>query len=377
MPNLFDYLSWRGDLSFSQSPFNPVDNIILSQLSYLPFNDIVPGHGHKEGISIALASKLFHEKMQQDENFRSNVMFKNDPALISALGSSRRFDSCHLSGYVNYIDTEKEVQFSAICVFTGDGQCTVIFRGTDFTLVGWKEDFNMSFNDVIPAQIEAVKYLEQIASMTTGPLRLCGHSKGGNLAVYAASHASKNIQKRIGEIYSNDAPGFHVSVIESEGFSAIKNRIRSFVPQSSVVGMFFEQGCGYKVIKSSKIGLMQHELYSWEVSHNDMIQVDEVTLVSRFVSKTLHDWLNTLPVEKRGQFIDAVYDTLSSSEAKSLPELEESWLNSTGRIFKFLSNMDKSKRRLMREAMIELIRSASHNVTAFLKPPEDAAPHRQ
>jgi len=369
MANLFDYLTWRGDLKFTQSPLNPVDNVILCQLSYLPLDGIVPGPGEKEGISVSLAAKIFTEKLQNGTpDFKPQVIFKDDPALLSALGSSNRFGNCQLFGYVNNIDTDREVQFSAVSVYTGDGSCFIVYRGTDTSFVGWKENFNMSFKEVIPAQLEAADYLEKIASMINGPLRLGGHSKGGNLAVYAASNCDKTIQNRITEIYSNDAPGFRKEFIASEGFTAIRDRIRSFIPQSSVVGMLMERGCDYTVIKSSQIGLLQHEIYSWEATHNNMVYVEKVDIGSRFVDKTLKEWIGNLDNEHREQFIGALYSILGASEVKSIPELEKTWFKAAGLMIKSMGNIDESTKNLIRKALAELFNAARRNIDTLLKP---------
>jgi hypothetical protein len=366
MATIFDYLTWRGDLSFSQSVFNPVDNIIFSQLSYLPFEDIVPGPGEKNGINLSLAMKILLDKSIEPQF--SSFMFKEDPVFIKTLASSVRYGNCQLFGYTNLVDTDDEVQFSAICIYIDDDSSLIVFRGTDYSLVGWKEDFNMSFRDVIPAQLEAVGYLEKMARIIKGPFRICGHSKGGNLAIYAAANCQNVIQKRIKEIYSNDAPGFHENVIASEGFKTVKNRINYYVPQSSVIGMLLEHGCDYSVIKSSKIGLLQHELYSWEVTHNDMVYVDKTTSGSRFVDKTLKEWLGSLENEKRERFIEAIYSILTASEAKTLVELETTWVKSIGRIILSLGHIDEKTKKFIRETLLELFRSARHNIDTILKP---------
>jgi hypothetical protein len=297
-------------------------------------------------------------------------MYKGDPELVKNLGLSNRFGNCRLFGYVNLIDNKRELQFSALCADTGDGLCFIVYRGTDFTLVGWKEDFNMSFSEVIPAQNEAVKYLKKMAEKITGPLRIGGHSKGGNLAVYAASQSGTEIQKRITEIYSNDAPGFHESVIGSQGFASIRGRIHSFIPQSSVVGMLLEHGNDYTVIKSSSIGLLQHDLYTWEVTHNNLVNVDQVTPGSRFVDKTVRDWINGLDKAHREKFFDALYDILSASQAKSIPELERSWFTAAGRMIYTLSNIDNPTKSLLRKTIRALLRSAGKNIT-LLKPEKE------
>ena len=365
MANLFDYLKWRGDLEFSKSPLNPTDSVILCQLSYLPLDGIVPGPGEKNGISISLASNMIMEKLKSASDPKPRLMYKDDPQLLNTLASSDRFGKCRLFGYVNHIDTDREVQFSAVCVYTNDGCCFIVFRGTDLSFVGWKEDFNMSFKEVIPAQIEAANYLKMMASMIKGPLRLGGHSKGGNLAIYAAANCRKRIQKRIREIYSNDAPGFHKNVIESEGFTAIRDRIRSYIPQDSVVGMLLEHGYDYTVIKSSQAGLLQHDMYSWEMTHNNMVHVDSVTLGSRFVDKTLRGWIDSLDIEQRKQFFDALFSIINSSEAKSLPELE---FKAVSRIIKSLGSIDEPTRNLINKTLGELFNAARRNIDTLLKP---------
>jgi len=327
MADLFEYLAWRGDLDFSQSPLNSVDSLIFSQLSYLPFDGIVPSPGEKGSISINYAAELFKEKLNMNKysSEKLTLLFKKDPELIEVLASSKRFGSCKLSGYVNLIDDVREIQFSAICISTGEGFSFVAYRGTDLNIVGWKEDFNMSFVDAIPAQIEAVNYLEKMACGLKGRLCIGGHSKGGNLAVYAAAYCKKQIQKRITDIYSYDSPGFRKKVLSSEGFAVIKNRIHSYIPQSSVVGMFFEHGCEQKIVKSVQFGLLQHELYSWEVTYNDLFFVDDVTLGSRFVDKTVKEWIAGQDKDQREQFLNALYSIVEDSEVKSLQEFETSW----------------------------------------------------
>ena len=369
MADLFDYLKWRGDLDFSQSPLNPVDSLIFSQLSYLPFDDIVPYPDKKDSISIGYAADLLNEKLnnQKKSPDKLTLLFKKDPELLNALASSNRFGNCKLSGFVNLVDIDREIQFSALCINISSKSAFIAFRGTDLNIVGWKEDFNMSFVDVIPAQLEAVAYLEKMASKIKGSFFIGGHSKGGNLAVYAAANCHKSIKKRIIDIYSFDAPGFHKKILTSEGFAQIKNKIRSFVPQSSVVGMFFEHGCDYNIVKSVKFGILQHELYSWEVTHNDLVYVDDVSLGSRFVDKTVKEWIAGQNKEQREQFLNALYTILESSEVKSLQELETSWFKAVGRMLKTFGSIDENKKQLIQKTFGDLFDTARRNFDALLK----------
>jgi len=369
MADLFEYLTWRGDLDFSQSPLNPVDSLIFSQLSYLPFDGIVPSPDEKSGVSIGYVADLFNEKLMMNKNISKKlpILFKKDPELLSALASSNRFGNCKLSGYVNLVDNDREIQFSALCINTGGGFTFIAYRGTDLNLVGWKEDFNMSFVDAIPAQLEAVVYLEKMASRFKGQLFTGGHSKGGNLAVFAAANCRKAIQKRITDIYSYDAPGFQKTFLTSDGFAMIKNKIHSFIPQSSVVGMFFEQGCEQKIVKSVKSGLLQHELYSWEVTYNNLVYVDDISLGSRFVDKTVKEWIAGQNKEQREQFLNALYSILESSDVKSLQEFETSWLKAAGRMLKTFGSIDENKKQLIQKTFGDLFNAARRNLDTLLK----------
>jgi len=366
MANMFDYLSWRGDLSFLDSPFNPIDNIILSQLSYFTMDEIIPELKDKTGISIDLAVRIFDEKSKQP-GFNFTSQFKEDPHLIRALGSSRRFGNCQLFGYENLIDTDRQLQFSAMCIYTGDGYCFIAFRGTDSSIVGWKEDFNMSFKEVIPSQIEAVKYIERMSPKIKGHLRVGGHSKGGNLAIYASSQCSKKIQKRIKKIYCNDAPGFHKKFLLSEGYAAVKNKIQSYVPQFSVIGMVLEHGYDSTIIKSSESGLMQHSLYSWEVMCNDLVRAEKTTAGSRFVNKTIREWLDKQDIAHREQFTETLYNILSAADVKSIYELEKTWFTSAGKMLKSLTHIDDETRKFVFKTIVELFRSAGRNIETFMK----------
>jgi hypothetical protein len=368
MGNLFDYLTWRGDLSFSQSPFNPVDNIIFCQLSYFPFGGIVPDFEAANGISIRSAAEIIKKKLSgKNSALKKAVLFKDDPALISALASTRRFGDCVLKGYVNHVDRELEKQFCALTIEPDTDKSTIAYCGTGASFVGWKEDFRMTFRDTVPAQIEAVEYLENASKTIKGDFRLCGHSKGGNLAVYAAAFCDKKIRRRITDIYSNDAPGFHKPVITSEGFKAVQQIIHSYIPQSSIVGMLFEHGTGSTVIKSSQSGLMQHDLYSWEITHNDMIHVDKITKESLFIDKTLRDWTASLDQAQHDQFIDGLFDILNASKAESFTEMTDDWFNTTIRILQSLGNLDESTKKVIDRTLKALFRTARNNI-ALLKP---------
>jgi hypothetical protein len=372
MADIFDYLNWRGDLSFHQSPFNPVDNIILTHVSYLPLDNIVPGIEENKTITIAEAAKKFGKNiLKNPDTFESFLVSKQDPDFLDALSVSARFRDMGLSGFVNQIDPDQEKQFAALTILTGDGSSFVTYRGTDNSLVGWKEDLNMTFTAEVPAQREAVPYLEEMAKKFSGPLRVGGHSKGGNLAVYAASLCSHRVRKRITEIYCNDAPGFSPKVISSEGYLAIRDKIISFVPETSVVGMLFEHEDNYTVVKSTQIGLLQHDIYSWEVSYNDVVRLDKVNKQSRFIDKTIKEWIASLDKEQRQGFSEALYTILNSTEASSIPELTADWFKSATHMIQSLTNINETSRDMVFKTMGALFQAAKNNINVLLPPKKE------
>jgi hypothetical protein len=369
MADLFEYLAWRGDLGFSQFPLNPVDSLIFSQLSYMSFDGIVPAPDEKGGISIRDAASLFGEKMNINKEL--TVLFEKDPELLGALAFSNRFGNCRLSGYVNIVDDDRGIQFSAVCISADKKVSFVVYRGTDRNIVGWKEDFNMSFDEAVPAQLEAVAYLEKMASGLKGNLYIIGHSKGGNLAVYAAACCRKKIQKRITNIYSFDSPGFQNKVLTSKGFFMIKEKIQSFIPQASVVGMFFEHGCDQKIVKSVSSGLLQHELYTWEVTHNDLVYVEDITPGSRFVDKTVKEWIAGLNKEQREQFLNTLYSILDDSEVRSLQDFEVSWFKAASRLLKTFGGIEEDKKHLIQKTFGDLFNIARRNFETLINHKKD------
>ena len=366
MTNMFDYISWRGDLTFEKSHFNPVDNIIFSQLVYLPLDGIVPNPNEQNGITIADAAVRIDEMQHDDPSFLNELMVIQAAALINAMGKAQRYKNCRLYGYVNQTDPFREKQFSAVSVVIGRRifrkSLLIVYRGTDMSLVGWKEDFNMSLSEPVPSQKEAVSYLEKMAKKFKGPLRLAGHSKGGNLAIYAAACCRKQTRRRIAAIFSNDAPGFHQQVINSRGYQAIRDRIQAFVPQYSLIGMLFEHGETPAIVKSTENGFMQHDLCSWEVIHNDIVRAEGLSRESILVDNILRDWINGMETEQRRQFIEALYTILSATQARSLTDLTSDWLQSVVSIIDSLNHIDETAKNLIGKAIGDLFWAVIKNI---------------
>lgn len=354
MSGTFDYLSWRGDLPISAAvPFCEVDSLILCEAAYLPFNC-------GDGVTLGeAAANLLSGAVCDAAKERFRTMAPNYEKLTKVLLSSKRFQNMHLYRYRSEFNEIEQKQFSAVTFETGDGAFYIAYRGTDNTIIGWKEDFNMSFCTPVPAQMAAVQYLKETAAALMGPLRVGGHSKGGNLAVYAASFCGADIQRRLTLIHNHDGPGFSAGVLEHSGHSAVKDRIRTFVPQSSIVGMLLEHEEEYTIVKSDGVGLLQHDPFSWQTAGDAFITVEERTMSSKFADFAIKEWLSTMDDDQRRRFADGLYEILSATGARTLRDLtQENFLKSTGRILKALGGVDDDTKKLLLKTSGALVKCA-------------------
>ena len=343
MANIIDYVLWRGDIPFSQVPLGEVDALVLSYLSYMPYEGMVSEAFSTSGAFLSDAAEYFLE-----HGLSSSCMIdsaKDDCRLLEAVRDSERFGTLRLTGYVNHYDEETQGQFSAITFLPPAGPAFVAFRGTDSTVVGWKEDFNMSFAGEVPAQGAALDYIVRASSVLSMPAVLGGHSKGGNLAVYAAVFAPKAVQERIVCVYNFDGPGFNEQVIASNAFHQIDMRIHTFVPQSSLIGILLWHTEPFIVVKSDAGGLFQHNPYSWQLMGGRFIILPERTRESRLAEDTIKGWLSTLDGDERKRVIDGVYSVLSASDGRNVADLFEG--RNVRAILRAVSTMDEETKEII------------------------------
>lgn len=363
MANLFDYLDWRGDLPFSAAPLNPVDGILLARLSYLPFELFSRPLGREAAPLWEVAAEL-----SARADFSSRVLRRSDARLLTAMGQSVRFREMTVFHYEQQFDPETQTQFSAVSIGLGDGRTYLSFRGTDNTLVGWKEDFNMAFTCPVPAQRSALAYLEAVAGEVSGPLLLGGHSKGGNLAVYAAAFCPPALEERILAAYNFDGPGFDESVLQTEGYRRVCHKVSTFVPQSSIVGMLLGHEEKYTIVHSTQTnGILQHSVYTWEVLRDRFSQLETVTSSSRFIDFTLKEWISRMDSHQREAFIDTMYAILTQNNAKTLGELSESPFSTARLVLTSVRHLDEPTRKAVTGAMVALIRSTKSGLLQILQ----------
>ena len=320
MANMMDYIDWRGDIEFSQVPLNEVDNLILSAISYVDFENIVSPSFNKP-ILLNTAVKTYLCRHRGEKAYLGAIVPPQIIALMAKASRSRRFGRIRVCGYINHVSSEYQMQFSAMTYLLDEKHLFVAYRGTDDSIVGWKENFNMSFMHPVPAQLEAVSYLHGVAEERREDIYIGGHSKGGNLAVYALSKCSPEISHRIINAFNNDGPGFSSEFMKSLEHESTKEKIVTIVPQSSIVGMLLEHEERYEVIKSSENGVWQHDCLSWEVLGGSFIHLDTITEESKLIDRTVKQWLSEMSPEERETFVENLFDSLSSTNAKTLTDL--------------------------------------------------------
>lgn len=350
MANIIDYVQWRGDIPLAQVPFGAVDALVLSYLSYMPFEGLVSEPFGTEG---ALLSDVAAHMLEQGLTGACAIdNGKSDCRLLEAMRDSERFGTMRLTGYVSRFDRETQEQFSAITFLPPQEMAFVAFRGTDSSVVGWKEDFNMSFSTEVPAQGAALDYVMRASAALPGPAILCGHSKGGNLAAYAGVFAPENVQERIRCVYNFDGPGFNEALLETPQFRKMDMRIHTFVPQSSMIGVLMWHAEPFIVVKSDSVGVFQHNPYSWQVMGGRFITLPERTRESRLAEETIKSWLENLPPEERKRFIDGVYSVLSVSDGRNVADLFEA--KNIRAILRAVSSMDEETKNAIADAFKRL-----------------------
>ena len=352
MANMIDYLAWRGEFSFEITPFNPVDALLLATLSYLGFRGISDGQGR------TLAELRRDGALLEEES----SSFPERKRMFEAMADSVRFADSRIHHYIALTDKEREMQFSVMCVDLPDGTTNVAYRGTDNTIVGWREDFNMAYQTLVPAQEAAVYYLSQAAQLSDRPLRLMGHSKGGNLAVYAAAGATPAVRERIASVWAFDAPGMNVEMSRAEGYLQVKDRIRAYVPQTSIIGLLMEFFRPYTVVRSTALGINQHDPMTWQVYGPKFEELENVDHKAEVMRETLHEWLENSTPEQRGAFVDVLFQYVESTKATRFSDLTNEKLRSLMLMLGNRKEVDPEARRLFNRLMAQAVTLGVGNV---------------
>ena len=337
------------------SPFNEIDNIILAMSTFVDFTGIVPADPSGEPVGFPEAMKQFNRATEGKKDYIGAIIPTSMLDVARRAAECPRFADMQVVGFVNEVDESAQMQFSALTFLLSDGSAYIAFRGTDDTIVGWKEDVMLGFKTPIPAHNRAVEYMERIASAWGGGLRLGGHSKGGNVAMWAAAFSPARVRDRVIRVYNNDGPGFLPAVIESEEYRDVADRIITFIPQSSVVGMMLEQSPHYQIIKSTQTGIMQHDPMSWEVMGSRFVYLDKRSRFGQQSDENLKKLVYSMSDEERARFADTIFGIIDSTGARTLTDLSHAKLKNFNVIMKSLRELDKPSRDTMFRALVTLL----------------------
>lgn len=363
---------------FGELPFNAVDSLILSELAYIHMPNAVPRFGTTKTVaSVPLTAALRAEDYPTMFTTGSDSVNEYRLGLLRAVCESPRYRGIRVGEYSEQLDTGDQTQFAAMtfdltdCAGVADALLYVAFRGTDGSLVGWKEDFNMAVRCPIPAQRSAAEYLRSIADRSAGvpgavPARLMvgGHSKGGNMAIYASMRmVDAERDARIERIFSHDGPGFDPTVTASPVYRAVFDRIDKTVPEASVIGMLLDDGgLARTIVKADAIGIMQHMGGSWQVEDGRFVTAPELTAAAQFADRTISTWLAGVDQRQREIAIDQVYDVVASAGYANFADLAANWTDALPKILMAATGTDRKTRELITSVLKGLPSSAMRSL---------------
>ena len=362
MANIVDYLKWRGDVPFEISPFNEVDALVLCELVYSPFEGLVPGPGLKEKISIEDLCDRFFLKFSDEELLKRVALTKLAPFLMREMAHSKRFGGMKIAGFMNEVDAENQSQFSVCTFYVPDGTIFVAFKGTDDSLVGWKEDFNMCFSPGTGGQLKAVKYLNHNLARTMKPIRIGGHSKGGNFAVYGSAFSNTHIKDSIIDIYNFDGPGFIPELLKTPEYKHIVKRIHKFIPEVSIIGLLMYTKSKTKVVASTAKGINQHDPMSWQVLKDKFEYKDKVAASSEVIDEIITKWSMQFDYDTRAAFVDVFFASLQSSGATKMSEITSSKVSSVASLTKEIQSLDPENQALVIDVFVKLLASSGDSL---------------
>ena len=361
MANMLDYLVWRGDIPLSVAPWDGIDGLICATISYLDF------HGGQDSKGWTL-EELNRIDALQEGNSNS---FEGRKAVFQKMADSARFSGTRMHHAISLTDPEIGMQFSAMCLDMPDGTTCVAFRGTDNTIIGWREDFDMAYKTRVPAQEAATLYLTRAAELSDRPLRIVGHSKGGNLAVYASACVSPKAQKRIESIWSYDGPGMNREMSQSEGYERIREKISSYIPQTSIIGLLMDYFEPYTVVRSAASGISQHDPMSWQIYGPQFETLEDVDQTAKVTRDTLHDWLQNSTPEQRADFVDTLFCLVDTTKATKMSDLTGEKLKSLLTMVGNRNEVNPETRRVFNRLMAQAVTLGFGNVIDMVRGRKD------
>lgn len=353
MAHLIDYLEKVENLTFDQEPLNILDKVCINEIGYLTYEKWLTASDLKKPINL----HDFAEGKELNPDY-SFMVTKERVELAEAIVRSRRFASLSLSNYRSVLDKEVEKQFAAMIFSLPElDYHQLVFRGTDDSVIGWKEDFQLTYSREIPAHRSAMTFLEDHLPNLSGHITVSGHSKGGNLALYSAVQSSTSLREKIAELLLLDSPGLMKSLLEKPSYQELKARMTVIRPQDSVVGVMLYWDRPAQLVAAEGIGFAQHNALSWEVdlATNDFAYEDQPTELSQRLEETFQEWIETLPKQQLKQVCDLVFDTILDSGIESLDDIGIQALPQIGQMLQEFGNLSDKQKKVLQDGFNQLL----------------------
>ena len=348
MGNLITYVQQYGAQTFEDKSLTDIDVLVLTEIAYLPFDEIVPkSFDVTEAISLNQLGKEFEQIKEKEQELNPFMITSERIELLEIVSKSQRYKEIKVFGFMNDIDDERTKQFAAVCYQWEEENRWIIFRGTDETLIGWKEDFMMTYSDLIPAQTDAIEYLKKQAETFSGTLNVSGLSKGGNLSLYASAMQEETVQNRIGQIYCWDSPGVHRSILGTEGYQRVVSKAKRYIPQDSIVGMMLESQVPYQIIESQGSGISQHSALMWNIEEDHFVELTELTKNSQLTDQTFKQWTEVVSDEDLKLFFDTFFELIFEMGVETVNDVYYNFRMYMQKFFEKAYQMNPEKREVL------------------------------
>ena len=348
MGNLITYVQQYEAQTFQEKLVTDIDILVLTEIAYLPFDEIVSSFfEEKAAISLNQLGKEFETIKEKEHKNNPFMITKERIQLLELVSNSQRYKDIKVFGFMNDIDDELTKQFAAVSYQWEEENRWIIFRGTDESLTGWKEDFMMTYSDVIPAQTDAIEYLKKQAETFSGTLNVSGHSKGGNLSLYASAMQNEVVQNRIGQIYCWDSPGVHRSILSTEGYQRVVSKAKRYIPQDSIVGLMLESQVPYHIIESQGSGISQHSALMWNIEDDHFVELTELTRNSQLTDQTFKQWTETVSDEDLKLFFDTFFELIFEMGVETVNDVYYNFRMYMRQFFEKAYQMDTEKREIL------------------------------
>ena len=348
MGNLITYVQQYGAQTFEDKSLTDIDVLVLTEIAYLPFDEIVPKSCDvTEAISLEQLGKEFEQIKEKQQELNPFMITSERIELLEVVSKSQRYKEIKVFGFLNDIDDDLTKQFAAVCYQWEEDKRWIIFRGTDETLIGWKEDFMMTYSDLIPAQTDAIEYLKKQAETFSGTLNVSGHSKGGNLSLYASAMQDEAVQNRIEQIYCWDSPGVHRSILGTEGYQRVVSKAKRYIPQDSIVGLMLESQVPYHIIESQGSGISQHSALMWNIEDDHFVELTELTRNSQLTDQTFKQWTEVVSDEDLKLFFDTFFELFFEMGVETVNDVYYNFRMYMQQFFEKAYRMDAEKREIL------------------------------